>query len=106
MKRLWKVGLLAAVGVSTPAAANHVRYLNVPFETRGACESFSAQLSAGDREALQVAFPDLLSTSGDVESFLTRAFTCEQDDFDGQWYITDYRRDVINSDWFQRRLDH
>jgi hypothetical protein len=40
---------------------------------------------------------------GVARSFMTRAFSCEQDAEVGNWYLTDHRLEVINSDWFDRR---
>lgn len=44
------------------------------------------------------------STTGELRSFLNRAFTCELNEGDGQWYIKDHRLEVLGSEWFQRRL--
>jgi hypothetical protein len=100
--------LLASVALATlvtgaPAAAHHIEYLGVPFATRGACESASAKLSAGDRDYLQQIGPQFFDTAGDVESFLTRAFTCDRNPDDGQYYFTDHREEVLESDWFAQR---
>jgi hypothetical protein len=43
-------------------------------------------------------------SKGEVRSFLNRAFTCEQSGSDGQWYITDHRQEVLDSEWMQRRM--
>jgi hypothetical protein len=40
---------------------------------------------------------------GDVSSFLTRAFTCDINASDGQYYLTDHIEEVLGSDWFQQR---
>ena len=100
------IKFLAALAVGTlvvvsPAAAYHIRYLDTPFPSRGACETQRASLS-NDDDFLLDAFPQLFSSEGEVRSFLNRAFTCEQRGSD--WYITDHRSEVIDSDWFQRRL--
>ncbi|MGZ2410995.1 hypothetical protein ACUXST_000392 [Sphingomonas sp. F9_3S_D5_B_2] len=86
----------------TPALANHVLHLDDPFPSRGACEAERASLS-NDDDFLIDQFPQLFSSEGEVRSFLNRAFTCEQRG-DGQWYITDHRLEVLDSDWFKRRL--
>jgi hypothetical protein len=41
-------------------------------------------------------------TRGEVASMLTHAYTCDLGD-DGQWYITNRRFEVMESDWFERR---
>lgn len=92
---------VSAVVVVSPAAANHIQYLNTPFSNLGACEAQRASLS-NDDDFLLDAFPQLFSSEGEVRSFLNRAFKCEQRGSD--WYITDHRIEVIQSDWFQRRL--
>jgi hypothetical protein len=93
--------IIGTLVIVSPAAANHIEYLNVPFESRGTCEAQRAALS-NDDDFLLDAFPQLFSSEGEVRSFLNRAFTCEQRG-DG-WYITDHRSEVIASEWFQRRL--
>ena len=102
------MNILAKVAIGTlviasPGAANHI-FNTGPYPSRGACESESAALSNDDRDTLLDRFPQLFSTTGEVSSFLTRAFTCDRDASDGQWYIIDHRQEVIDSDWFQRRL--
>lgn len=98
----WMITAIAAIAVATPAAANHLFNLNVPFANRGACESAVAELSAEDRDQLLDRFPNLFQTNGEVASFLTRAFPCERGN-DGQWYIEDHRLEVLQSEWFLRR---
>lgn len=98
--------LIAAVGtmfLATPALAHHVEYLDVPFDSRGACEAERASLSNND-DFLISAFPELFSSEGEVRSFLNRAFRCEQSHGGSDWYITDHRLEVLGSDWFQKRL--
>lgn len=98
--------LLAAIGsllVSAPALAHHVGSLDIPFDSRGACEAERASLSNND-DFLLNAFPALFSSEGEVRSFLNRAFTCEQSRGGSDWYITDHRLEVLGSDWFKRRL--
>jgi hypothetical protein len=91
-----------AMLVASPAVAHHVDHLNDPFASRGACEAETASLSNGD-DFLLDAFPGLFSSEGEVRSFLNRAFSCEQNRGDDQWYITDHRIEVLGSDWFTRR---
>ena len=88
--------------VARPAFAHHTDYLGIPFPTRGECEAQRAALS-NDDDWLLDAFPQLFSSEGEVRSFLNRAFTCEINAADGQYYIRDHRVEVLGSDWFQRR---
>jgi hypothetical protein len=103
-ERMTKFLISAAVAlvIASPAAANHVFYVDTPFASRGDCEAQRAELSNGD-DWLIDAFPQLFSSEGEVRSFLNRAFTCEARGTDSQWYITDHRVEVLGSDWFQRR---
>jgi hypothetical protein len=97
--------IAAAAGafiLASPASANHVLHLDDPFASRGACQAEVAALS-NDDDFLIDAFPDLFSSEGEVRSFLNRAFPCELNASDGQWYITDHRLEVLGSDWFARR---
>src|SRR5207244_6263003 len=97
--------VLAAAGaavIATPAAANHVLHLNDPFASRGACEVECNALSNGDDWLLD-AFPDVFSSEGEVRSFLNKAFPCQLNESDGNWYMIDRRLEVLGSDWFQRR---
>lgn len=94
---------IVSLAVAAPAAADHIDYLQTPFESRGDCEAMRQSLS-NDDDDLQDRFPQLFSSEGEVRSFLNRAFTCEQRTSDGAWYIVDHRREVLSSDWFQRRL--
>jgi len=101
MKKLVATILALGVVMASPASANH--FLNSgPYATRGECESRSADLGSDDRESLQARFPNLFSSSGEVMSFLTRAFVCEEED--GDWYLEDHRQEVLDSEWFKRRL--
>jgi hypothetical protein len=104
MKKLLAPLILAALGFASPAAANHIFNLDVPFPTRGDCEAERAQLSIEDWDSLLIRFPKLFTSQGEVASFLTRAFSCEFDPQGGQWYIVDHRTEVLASPWFQRRL--
>lgn len=106
MKRLLIFTGAAAAALSSPTFAHHVEYEDIAFATRGACESFNARLSAGDREFLQLVFPQYFSTAGDVESFLAHAWSCARDPDDGQWYLDNHIVDTLNSDWFQRKQSH
>jgi hypothetical protein len=91
-----------ALVLASPASANH--FLNPgPYDSRGDCESAKADYSSDDREGLLERFPNFFSSTGEVTSFLTRAFVCEIGT-DGLWYLEDYRQEVVDSEWFQRRL--
>ena len=103
MKKLIICVALGTLFAPAAALAHHVEYTDVPFPSRGACEARTAELSHGDREFLQQVFPDLFSSDGEVESFLTRAFSCDLNPSDGQWYMTNHIEEVLGSDWFQRR---
>ena len=93
------LGMLVTAG---PAAANPI-FTPTPFPTYGDCESENARLSNDDAERQFPLRPDLSSSMGEARSFMTRAFSCELDPEDGNWYLTDHRLEVIDSDWFQRR---
>lgn len=92
------VGTLAA---ASPALANHPGNTGIPFGSRGECEAANNALSSEDSHWLPVVFPEVFDSSGDAASFLRRAFTCELDGDD--WYITDHRVEVLESDWFLRK---
>ena len=93
---------LGSLVAASPAAADHI-FTPTPFPTYGACESENARLSNEDAERQFDLRPDLFSSMGEARSFMTRAFSCELDPEDGNWYLTDHRREVIASEWFQRR---
>ena len=102
MKKALATLALAMVVVASPAAA-WVRARVEYMVRRGVCEAESATLSHDDQQSLLDRFPELFSSPGEVSSFLARAFTCDLES-DGQWYITDHRQEVLESEWFQRRL--
>jgi len=94
---------LTLLAISNPAPAHHIENLNTPYPTRGACESAVADFNNDDWDMLLDRFPNFFSSKGEVASFLTRAFPCERNGADGQWYIQDERVETLNSDWFLRR---
>ena len=94
---------LAVLVVSTNAPAHHLENLNTPYESRGACEAAVADVNNDDWDMLLDRFPDFFSSQGEVASFLTRAFPCEQIAADGQWYIQNRLAETLGSDWFLRR---
>jgi len=100
MKRFAMILLAGALGVPTAATAHDTE---TPFPTRGACESASAAMSNEERDWVLTTFPDLFRSGGDVSSFLTKAFTCDRNSSDGQWYISDHIADVLDSDWYLHR---
>lgn len=89
--------------IAAPAFAGQLDNLDTPYASRGQCESANAGFSNEVRDSLLQQFPNFFDNEGDVSSFLTRAFPCELNDSDGQWYIHDHRFDVLNSDWYQHR---
>jgi hypothetical protein len=103
MKRLSILAGITSLIIASPAPANHLVGNHDPFPSRGACESYTAEGMAEDRGPLLDNFPQFFNNEGDVASFLTRAWTCELNESDGQWYIGDHRFDVLNSDWYQHR---
>lgn len=105
MKTILLLSGLAAMTIATPASASHFMNLTTPYESRGACEAAVADFSSDDREMLLDRFPQFFVSIGDVASFLTRAFTCELNPADDQWYIKDHRAEVLASDWYQNRHD-
>ena len=91
---------VAALAVSGAASAHDT---TIPYPTRGACETASAQTSNEEKDWLVVSFPDLFGTRGEAASFLTKAWTCDLSSSDGEYYITDHRLEVLDSRWFQQR---
>src|SRR4029078_3850051 len=102
MKLLLVLMLAGTLVIAGPAVAHHVEHLNDPFATRGACEAENSALSNED-DWLIDAYTDLFSSEGEVRSFLKRAFRCELNSSDGNFYITDQRLEVLDSDWFAQR---
>ena len=101
-----KIRISIAIGAlmaASPAFAGQLDNLDTPYASRGDCESANAGFSNEVRDSLLEQFPNFFYNEGDVASFLTRAFTCELDASDGQWYIKDHRFDVLTSDWYQHR---
>ena len=95
---------LGALVIGTPTAANHI-FNPGPYPSYSECQVENVQLSNEDMESLLARFPNLFTSNGEVRSFLTRAFSCELSPRDGQWYLVDHRQEVIDSLWFERRLD-
>lgn len=100
MKRLLTLLTCGAAAISTAASAHDT---TTAYPTRGTCEASSAAQSNDERDWVLASFPDLFSSPGEVSSFLTRAFTCDLNRSDGQYYISDHIEDVLGSDWYQQR---
>lgn len=98
-----KLGMLMLVGSASIATAAIAHDTATPFPSRGACESASAGMSKDESGWLLDTFPQFFDTKGEVASFLTRAWTCDRNPADGQYYITDHVEQTLNSDWFQKR---
>jgi len=92
--------VVAGIAVASPALSHHIENLDTPYPSRGACESAVADFNSDDRDMLLDRFPNFFSSEGEVASFLTRAFPCELNPSDGQWYIQDRRVEVLTSDWY------
>lgn len=100
MKMLITLIALGAVSTSGVALAHDT---TTPFATRGACEAVSAAMSNDERDGLLSAFPQFFDSSGEVSSFLTRAWTCDRSGSDGQYYMSDHVAETLNSAWFEQR---
>jgi hypothetical protein len=100
MKTIVALAAIALLGLSSAAAAHDTE---TPFPSRGACESASAAMSNGEKDWLIATFPDLFDTTGEAASFLTKAWTCDLNAGDGQWYIVNHVDEVLGSRWFEQR---
>jgi len=103
MKKLLTLAGAAAMTMTSPAFAHHLQNLDTPYASRGACEAAVADFNSDDWEMLLDLFPDYFSSQGEVASFLTRAFPCELNPNDDQWYIQNHYGQVLHSDWYLRR---
>jgi len=93
------IGMVAAA-LSSGAIAHDT---TTPFSSRGACESASARMSNAEKDWLVATFPDLFDTTGEAASFLTKAWTCDLNASDGNYYITDHIEQILGSRWFEQR---
>jgi hypothetical protein len=100
MKQLSILMGLTAITVASSAAAHDTA---IAYPSRGACESASAHMSNAEQDWLLETFPELFDSPGEASSFLTRAWTCDRNPSDNQFYITDHIEEVLASDWFQQR---
>jgi hypothetical protein len=100
MKKLLALTALATIALPTGAQAHDTE---TPFASRGACESASAGMSNAEKDWLVATFPDLFDTTGEAASFLTKAWTCDLNASDGQYYITNHIEEILGSRWFERR---
>jgi len=100
MRKLQIAAAVAAITIASAAAAHDT---TTGFASRGACEAASAGMSNDENAWLVATFPDLFDTTGEAASFLTKAWTCDRNPDDGQYYITDHRQEVLDSDWFAQR---
>jgi len=100
MKKLWIALGIAAVATSNAAVAHDT---TTAFASRGACESASAEMSNNEKAWLLTIGPQYFDTIGDAASFLTKAWTCDLNPVDGQYYITDHIQETLDSDWFAQR---
>lgn len=100
MKTFLVLAVLGCASLSTAAAAHDT---NVPYASRGQCESASAAQSNAEKDWVLATFPDLFDSTGEVASFLTRAWTCDLNSSDGQYYIVNHIDEVLGSSWYQQR---
>jgi hypothetical protein len=100
MKTFLALAALGSLAVSTAAAAHDT---TVAYASRGQCESASAAQSNAEKAWVLATFPDLFDSTGDVASFLTRAWTCDVNSTDGQYYIVNHIDEVLGSRWYEQR---
>jgi hypothetical protein len=98
-----KLGLLAACGAAVLGTAAMAHDTATGFSSRGACESASASMSNAEQGWLLESFPEFFDTPGEASSFLTKAWTCDLNASNGQFYITDHIEEILGSRWFDRR---
>lgn len=95
--------ILAAAGLLVTGTAAAAHDTTTAYASRGACESASASMSNAEKDWLVASFPDLFDTTGEAASFLTKAWTCDADPSDGQYYITNHIEEILGSRWFDQR---
>ena len=99
---MMKIGILIGVGALVTGTAAAAHDTETPYASRGACETASAGMSNEEKDFLLDSFPEVFSSTGEVASFLTRAWTCDRAG-DGQYYIVDHIEEVLGSAWFAQR---
>jgi hypothetical protein len=82
MKKLIIAIAATAITLAGGAAAHPT---DIPFDTRGECESAYAKSSKLDRERL-VAL-GLVDNNGEAQKTFNETFRCEYDEEEGAWYI-------------------
>ena len=100
MKRIRIIVALGALTAATPTLAHDT---TTAYASRGDCESASAGMSNAEKDWLVATFPDLFDSTGDAASFLTRAWTCDLNPSDGQYYIVGHIDEILASRWYQQR---
>ena len=98
-----KFGMLMLVGAAAFTTAAVAHDTATAFPSRGACEAASAGMSNDEKDWVLETFPQFFDSPGEVSSFLARAWTCDRNGSDGQYYITDHVVQTLNSDWFAKR---
>jgi hypothetical protein len=98
-----KLCLLIAIGAAVLATAAMAHDTATGFSSRGACEAASASMSNAEQDWLLESFPEFFDTSGEASSFLTKAWTCDLNASNGQFFITDHIEEILGSSWFDRR---
>lgn len=98
-----KLAILAGIGAIGFASAAVAHDTETAFPSRGACEAASASMSNSEQDVLLQSFPEIFSSPGEVSSFLTKAWTCDVNPSDGQFYITDHIQEILDSRWFAQR---
>jgi hypothetical protein len=98
-----KFGLLIISAAAAWATAATAHDTQTAFSSRGACEAASASMSNAEQDWLLETFPEFFDTAGEASSFLTKAWTCDVNASNGQFYITDHIEEILGSRWFDRR---
>lgn len=98
-----KFSILVGLGTVIIATTGTAHDTATPYSSRGACEAASAAMSNGEKDWLLETFPQFFDTAGEASSFLTRAWTCDRNVSDGQWYISDHVEETLASEWFAQR---
>lgn len=97
------LSILAGAALLATATAATAHDTTTAFGSRGDCEAASASMSNAEKDWLVATFPDLFDTTGEAASFLTKAWTCDANPSDGQYYITNHIEEILGSRWFDQR---